>query len=239
MALVDPTPFSRRRFLTWTAVGGIVPAVAAAACARDTGRSLTANRSPGPVVALPSVAAATQVSLQAALLSRRSVRSFTSEAVTPEAVSVLLWAAQGITHDGRLRTAPSAGALYALEMYAALPDTTVRYVPDGHRAQTWASTDLRPALADASGRQDSLVHAPLVVVVTTTWSRLASRYGVRAARFADMEAGHATQNLLLQAVALRLGAVCVGSFDDGAVADVLDLPDGEEARYLVAVGHPA
>ncbi|MGD1158442.1 MAG: nitroreductase family protein [Terriglobia bacterium] len=61
------------------------------------------------------------MSLEEALARRRSVREFTREALTERELSQLLWAAQGITHAEGLRTAPSAGALYPLALYVALP----------------------------------------------------------------------------------------------------------------------
>ena len=54
----------------------------------------------------------------------------------------------------------------------------------------------------------------------------------------QLEAGHATQNLLLQAVALGLGAVPIGAFDDGQVHEALHLSPGEAPLYLIPVGHP-
>jgi SagB-type dehydrogenase family enzyme len=179
------------------------------------------------------------MALEEVLAARRSVRSFRPDEPVLADVGQLLWAAQGITHAGRLRAAPSAGALYALELYVAGSTRTLRYLPDGHRAEIWADRDERAALAAAGRNQPALVEAPLIVVVTATPSRLAGKYGSRAGRFADLEAGHATHGLLLQAVALGLGAVSVGAFEDAVVASVLDLAVGEGPRYLVAVGAPA
>jgi nitroreductase len=54
-----------------------------------------------------------------------------------------------------------------------------------------------------------------------------------------LEAGHAAQSLLLQAVALGLGGVPIGAFDDDGVQRVLGLAQGEEPVYLIPIGHPA
>jgi len=78
-----------------------------------------------------------------------------------------------------------------------------------------------------------------VIVITAVQGRTAGKYGAeRARRYAALEAGHAAQNVLLQAVALGLGAVPVGAFTDREVSALLRLPDGEEPLYLIAVGHP-
>ncbi len=232
----------RRRFLGWTGaavVGAVSLPVAVSACAGEPPAARVSRRPQGPVVALPPVRAAGALSLEQAMAGRHSVRAFRADPVSSQEVAQLLWAAQGITHEGSRRTAPSAGALYALELYAAGPAGTLRYIPDGHRAEQASTRAQRAALASAGGRPQSLVEAAILFVVTVTPSRLAAKYGDRAGRYADLEAGHATQNLLLQAVSLGLGAVPVGSFDDDAVASVLNLPDDEFARYLVAVGRPS
>jgi len=79
----------------------------------------------------------------------------------------------------------------------------------------------------------------LVVAFSIVPGRISGRHGDdRAIRYSDFEAGHAGQNLLLQAVTLGLGGVPVGSFDDLAVCRLLQLPDGEKPRYLFAIGRP-
>ena len=77
------------------------------------------------------------------------------------------------------------------------------------------------------------------IAVAAVPARTAAKYGAdRAGRYVDLEAGHAAQNVLLEAVALGLGGVPIGAFDDRRVAEMLGLPAGEEPRYLLAVGHP-
>jgi nitroreductase len=57
------------------------------------------------------------LTVEQALLKRRSVRHYRGESLLLDKVSQLLWAAQGITSAEGFRTAPSAGALYPLEVY--------------------------------------------------------------------------------------------------------------------------
>jgi SagB-type dehydrogenase family enzyme len=178
------------------------------------------------------------MALEDAMERRRSVRAFTRTPLTQAEIGQLLWAAQGVTADWGGRTAPSAGALYPLDVYAITQDRTLHYLPDPHQAQAVVESDLRPDLMAAAGGQEAVGAAPLVVAVIGVPARTATRYGDRASRYVDLEAGHATQNLLLQAVALDLGAVPIGAFDDDDVARVLTLPHGHEPRYLIPVGHP-
>ena len=59
-----------------------------------------------------------------------------------------------------------------------------------------------------------------------------------AVAYVDMEAGHAAQNLSLQAVALGLGSVMIGAFDEAALAQLLQLPTEHRPRYYAAIGRP-
>lgn len=152
-------------------------------------------------------------------------------------VSQLLWAAQGVTRSWGGRTAPSAGALYPLDVYAVTRGTLWHYLPDGHRAEQWnAPPTLSAELREAALGQAAVSAAPLLVVVTGTIRRSSGKYGGRASRYVAMEAGHCAENVLLQAVALGLGAVPIGAFSDEAVRRRLGLPDEVTPYYLIPVG---
>lgn len=179
------------------------------------------------------------VSLEDAIARRRSAREFAHEPLTATQLSQLLWAAQGLTGAGGARAAPSAGALYPLELRVVHAGSVCRYVPDEHALAVQASRDLRPALAAAALDQAAVAAAAAVIVVAAVYARNAGKYGVRGERYAALEAGHAAQNILLEAVALGLAAVPIGAFDDDAVKRVLALPNGHEPLYLIAVGRPA
>jgi SagB-type dehydrogenase family enzyme len=193
----------------------------------------------GTVIELPAPRTEGDLSLEQALLERRSVRGFTAEELTLQELSQLLWAAQGVTASWGGRTAPSAGALYPLEVYAATPEGLYHYLPKGHRAEIVSTSDLRAALSAAAGGQEAVADAPAVFAITAVPARTEAKYGERAERYVQLEAGHVAQNVLLEAVALGLGGVPIGAFSDDEVARVLRLPSGEGPLYLVAVGHSA
>ena len=176
--------------------------------------------------------------LAEALVARRSVRAFAATPLSAGQSADLLWAAQGVTASWGGRTAPSAGALYPLEVYLVTAGGIRRYLPDGHRAEVRDDTDARRALADVVG-QDAAAQAPALVVITGTPRRLLPKYLMHAERYTLMEAGHAAQNLLLAATALGLGGVPIGAIDEAGVSSVLGLPDGEDPVYVIAVGTPA
>lgn len=194
-----------------------------------------------PTISLPRIEP--RAPLARLLAARRTVREFAAGPLELGALAALLWAAQGVTaRDGR-RAAPSAGALYPLELYAAtgdgvrgLPAGVYRYRPDGHRLHAVVDGDRRPALAEAAHGQAWLAAAAAVLVVTAFYRRTAHKYRERAVRYVDLEAGHAAQNVGLMAVALGLGAATVGAFEDVQVQSLLGVTDEEQPLYLLPVG---
>jgi len=190
----------------------------------------------GEILSLPAPRLESDVSLEEALARRRSVRAYSGEPLTIDEIGQLLWAAQGITHESGYRTAPSAGALYPLELYAATDDGLYHYEVRGHQAELRRIEGWRASLCQAALSQDAGCQAPAVFVVTAVYERTAAKYGQRAERYVRLEAGHAAQNLLLQAVALDLGAVPIGAFYDDQVQAALNLPADHEPLYLIPVG---
>ncbi len=75
------------------------------------------NSFAGERIKLPKPNTTGTLSLEDALVGRRSIRDFNDKPVTLDQISQLLWSAQGITSPSGKRTAPSAGALYPLEVY--------------------------------------------------------------------------------------------------------------------------
>jgi SagB-type dehydrogenase family enzyme len=189
-------------------------------------------------MALPPPSLVGEKSLEEVIASRRSMREFTDQALSWSYISQLLWSAQGMTDPAGLRTAPSAGALYPLEIYVALPDGAYHYLPPGHAVEPVSAGDLREDLWQAGRRQDALRQAVAIFVIAAVYERTEAKYGERAERYVHLEAGHAAQNMLLQAVALELGAVPIGAFYDEQVQAALGLPADQRPLYLIPVGHP-
>lgn len=191
-------------------------------------------------IQLPQPQATGKVYLEEAIAKRRSQRSFSERALTPEQISQLLWAAQGVTQRsaGRsLRSAPSAGALYPIEIYALTKDGLYHYLPENNVLEVLAEGDLRRELSGAALGQGSVREAALDIVICAVYERLSVKYGERAKRYADIEAGHIAQNIHLQAVALGLGSVPVGAFDDIQVKKTLNLPKEATPLYIIPVGY--
>ncbi|MFW6010923.1 MAG: SagB/ThcOx family dehydrogenase [Desulfosalsimonas sp.] len=194
------------------------------------------------IISLPEPEHDSSTSLEQALLKRRSQRSYAQAPLCLDEVSQLLWATQGVTSRQGFRTAPSAGALYPLEIFVAagsvegLDPGIYRYMPESHKLRAEISGDKREEIYAAGLRQPPIREAPAVFVVTAVFERTMQKYGGRGERYAMMEAGHAAQNLCLQTVDLDLAAVPIGAFDDSGVARVLGLDKKTTPLYLLPVG---
>jgi SagB-type dehydrogenase family enzyme len=195
------------------------------------------------VVRLPEPRPGGEGSVEAALGRRRSVREWSRRPVTLADASQLLWAAQGVTTSDGRRTAPSAGALYPLEVslvagqVVGLPAGVYRYRPEGHQLERVHGGDRRRALAEAALGQSCVRDAPLSLVVAAVHERTARKYGARAERYVAIEVGAAAENVALQAVSLGLGTVIVGAFDDQAVSRVVGLGPSERPAAIVPAGY--
>lgn len=217
----------------------VIVATLLAGCASEAPDEILQQTQRYPtVIELPAPDLNGTLSLERALRERRSVREYATTPLTLDEVGQLLWAGQGITDDAGYRTAPSAGARYPLELYAVTAADLMHYLPVGHRVEQRVDTTTLEALADAAFDQEFVGSAPLVVVIAAEPARTEQEYGAMAGDLVNREAGHAAQNILLQATALGLAAVPVGGFDPAAVARLLALPPGQVVLYLIPVGEP-
>ncbi|MGC8816691.1 MAG: SagB/ThcOx family dehydrogenase [Candidatus Hadarchaeum sp.] len=194
------------------------------------------------VIVLPPPRLDSDFSLEASLLLRRSIREYAGEPLTLAEVSQLLWAAQGITDPRGFRTAPSAGGLYPLEVYLVAGDVEnleagiYKYRPQGHEMVKIQSGDHRDELCAAALGQAWVKAAAANIVIVGVYERTTVKYGERGIQYVHMEAGHAAQNVCLQATALGLGTVPVGGFYEDQVQRVLTAPENEKPLYVMPVG---
>ncbi|MDD2834763.1 MAG: SagB/ThcOx family dehydrogenase [Methanothrix sp.] len=185
------------------------------------------------------------ISVEKALLERRSIRSFSDEALTLEEVSLLCWAAQGVTDDKGHRTSPSAMATYPLELYllagnvTGLPSGVYHYSPQGHNLTAISEGTKIPELFNSSmgGKEDWRKSAPAVFIVTGVFERMNKIPGQDLSRFVYVEAGTASENLLLEVVSLGLGSTYTAGFDENKTREYLSLESGETPIAVLPVGH--
>lgn len=198
---------------------------------------------PSPELKLPEPVLDSSISIEQTLAERRSVRSYSGDALSLSDVSQILWAAQGVTLDMFFRTAPSAGALYPLELYLVAGNVdgvgagVYRYVPSRHSMVRLLDGDRRGELCRASLSQTQIRDAAAVVVIAADYSRTTVKYGSRGVRYAHIEVGCVAENIYLQGVSLSIGTCAVGAFDDEDVASILHLPVNEEPLLILPLGY--
>jgi protease I len=180
------------------------------------------------------------VTLEQALAKRRSVTQFTNESLKPTQISQLAWAGQGITEPQKgLRTAPSLGDLYPLELIFATQEGIFAYQPTEHRLEQISDQDIRIPLAGATSMPESVAGAACNIVVVGSIRRVSERFPDKARTYVYLEAGHIAQNIELQAAALDLGSVAVAGFNTASVRKTCRLARNLDPLYIVSVGYPA
>jgi len=177
-------------------------------------------------------------SIEEILNKRRSVRDYKRGPLSLEQVSQLLWAASG--RNLYRRTAPSAGATYPLEIYLVsgevegLTPGIYHYSFSRHTLEMTKEQDVRNRLFRAALEQEMIEEAPINIILAADYGRTTGHYGQRGNRYVHMEVGHVGQNVSLQAIALGLGTVMIGAFEDKQVQEVLGIR--EEPLYIIPVG---
>jgi len=209
------------------------------------------------VIPLPAPRHESGTSIERAINLRRSIRAFADAPLSIPEISQLLWAAQGFTQErkepprmwnpkyewqGGYRTAPSAGALYPMEIYLlagnveGLAKGVYKYVPKNHSLKKIAGVDKRAELSAAALKQPSIEKAAAVVVMAGVYERASFKYGERAERYVHIEVGSIAENVYLQGVALGIGTVVIGAFADKDVKNVLQLPEDESPLAIMPLG---
>jgi SagB-type dehydrogenase family enzyme len=189
---------------------------------------------------LPKPEFSGRTSVEEALLRRRSVRDYGEDSLTLEEIGRLLWAAQGVTEKWGGRTAPSAGALYPLEIYLLAGEVQdleaglYHYRPSDHSVSREKAEDLRGNVMEASLHQEQILKAPATLIITAVFERTTEKYGQRGRRYVHQEAGAVCQTIHLQAESLNLGTVWIGAFDDRQVKEALGI--AEEPLAIMPVG---
>jgi len=193
------------------------------------------------------------VSVEETMLNRRSIRDFKPDALSLGQVSQILWAAYGITKEmnspltvrGGLKTAPSAGATYPLEIYVVVGNVNglekgiYKYLPDGHFLMKTYDQDIRKELAEAALDQEFIEQAPASLFYSAIFSRTTRKYKSRGRdRYVCIDLGHSAENVCLQVVAMGLGTCPVGAFEDRMVRNAMMIPDKEEPLYIMPIGYP-
>ncbi|MEM3926650.1 MAG: SagB/ThcOx family dehydrogenase [Desulfurococcaceae archaeon] len=176
------------------------------------------------------------------LTRRKSIRRYKDKPLGLNELSRILWATYGFV-NGR-RTAPSAGAIYPIEIYVVVKNVVdlkpgiYKYIEKNHELELVKEGDYSRKLANACLGQGCVLMAPLNIVITAMPEKVIKWYGERGYRYIYMEAGHIGQNIYLVATEMNLGTVAVGAFNDDAVREVIGLGREYMVLYIFPIGIP-
>ncbi len=183
----------------------------------------------GEVIKLPNPIIKSNISVEEAIYNRKSIRNFMDEQLSLKDFSQLLYSSQGIT-EGTHRVVPSAGALYPLEIYAAVEDVEnitpglYHYIPHKHSIEYIAGGSIKPNIPSIAYNQLWIKDSAADIIIAADYSRTESKYRKMAEKYVHMEVGHASQNVYLQAYALGLGTTIVGGFDNKKMKELMGIP---------------
>ncbi|MFB0566623.1 MAG: SagB/ThcOx family dehydrogenase [Candidatus Aminicenantaceae bacterium] len=217
----------------------------------------TVQGSESKIIQLPNPRYESKTSVEKALSTRRSIRNYAEEPLSTSDISQILWAAQGITKkrerlptkwntkyewQGGLRTAPSAGALYPMEIYLiagnvkGLSKAVYKYIPKNHSLKKVIDGDKRTEIYDVALKQGSIKEGAALIVMAGVYERSSFKYGERAQRYVHIEVGLIGENIYLQGITLGIGTVMIGAFKDEELKKVLGLPQDEHPLAIMPLG---
>lgn len=211
----------------------------------------------GLAIKLPAPDMTGDMSVEAALNTRRSERVFMQDAIQLADLSQILWAAQGITWRldtvprqwkgekwlGGVRTAPSAGALYPIELYVAVTNVETlekglyKYNPLEHTITKTLDGDKREAILNAGLMQSAIKNGKACIIIAGNFGRTEFKYKGRANQYVYIESGAVCQNIYLQCEALNIGTVFIGAIKEDLLRETLGIPDFETPIGLMPIGY--
>ncbi len=194
-------------------------------------------------IKLPEIVFSNDSSIENIILNRRSIRTYSPKTVKIDDVSKLLWAGQGITSSDGLRAAPSAGALYPIELYLVsyniekLEKGVYKYIPQTHSLKLVKIENIKEPLSAAALSQECVKNSMGIIVITAVFERTTRKYGERGRNYVYFEAGCVAENIHLMAENLKIGTVVVGAFYEEKVKAIIGMEKDEIPIALLPFGY--
>ena len=188
------------------------------------------------IVLLPSPQTEGGKPLMQVLKERRSTREFSSEALPPQVLSNLLWAAAGVNRPASgQRTVPSARDWREIDVYVATAEGMYRYDAKANALQPVVARDLRAL----TGVQDFVAKAPVNLVYVADFDRMEGAAAEQKEFYAATDAGFIAQNVYLFCASANLATVVRGSVERGALGKAMKLAPHQRIMLAQTVGYPA
>lgn len=188
------------------------------------------------------------------ILKRRSVRNFSDDSITLEELSTILFYSVGITGEYietknyphiDLKAYPSAGGLYPLDLYILI--NNVQEIDKGIYYYDESNNSLKLVVKNFDSSRfheitlsyNLSTEAAFTVYILGELKLTGYKYGDRAYRFMNLEAGHIAQNLYLASTAIGAGAVASGGFLDEEILKLIALNNKDIfVLYEIIIGKP-
>jgi SagB-type dehydrogenase family enzyme len=186
-------------------------------------------------------------SFRSVLEKRKTLRDLVRGRMPRQAFNDLIWAAYGVTHTDKslkMRTAPSAGATYPIEITCAIEEVDGLengiYHYDTRLEEIWQAMPGRHfgRIQAAALDQEFIIQSNLIIFMVYNPAPIVPEYGEDSFKYAAFECGHIAQNVTLMATSLGMGSVPVGAFDQRQIAEIIGVTGDKEVMYLVVVGMP-
>ena len=169
------------------------------------------------------------------LKARQSSRDFGLDKLSPQIISNLLWAANGINRaDSGKRTAPSAVNWQDIDIYISTADGLFLYLPKEHALKKILSEDVREAM----GTQDFVKSVPVNLVYVSDYSKLAGGTDEDKRFFSGAHTGFISQNVYLFCASEGLATVIRGLIDREATAKTMMLRPDQHITLSQSIGYP-
>jgi SagB-type dehydrogenase family enzyme len=178
--------------------------------------------------------------------SRKSRRKYTSEALTLEELSFLLWSTQGVklvpkSGRGVFRTVPSSGAKSPFETYLVinrvegLEPGLYRYISFSHQLLFIKAIDnAEERMGQLAYDQKFVGKSAVIFCWTAVPYRTEWRYTVLSHKFIAIDLGIVCQSLYMACEAINLGTVAIGYYEQNKMDALFDLDTDKEFAVLIA-----
>lgn len=173
------------------------------------------------------------MTLNEALMSRKTNRTFASKELSMQEISNLLWAANGINRMDGKRTAPSARNAQEIDVYVAMKTGLYKYEPNDNALRIVSEKDQRHQM---SQRPQMIEEAPVALIFYANYDKMKNFDDASKEFYGATDAGFVSQNVYLYCAAHNLNTVVMGYIDREAIREIINV-DGK-AILVQPVGYP-
>ena len=174
-------------------------------------------------------------SIMKALDNRHSTREFSTQKLSLQDLSDLLWAANGVNRPDGRRTAATARNNNDIDVYAIMEEGAYIYDPAAHELKPVAAGDFRAIAADS---QAAMKDAPVFLLIVSDISRFTGLDVEVQKQFGALDAGIVSQNIMLFASGCGFVTVPRAYMNKEELKKALKLSETQIPMLNNPVGYP-